>query len=70
MISSQSLRTSLIRNFSSLHGFKISINGYSDPMRIFAKILMSVFGYLRNQGYISVIFVDDPICRKTLNKSV
>ena len=34
-------------------------NGYSDAMRIFTKILKPVFGHLRNQGHISVIFVDD-----------
>ena len=34
-------------------------NDYSDAMRIFTKILKPVFGHLRNQGHISVIFVDD-----------
>ena len=34
-------------------------NGYSDAMQIFTKILKPVFGHLRNQGHISVIFVDD-----------
>ena len=34
-------------------------NGYSDAMQIFTKSLKPVFGYLQNQGYISVIFVDD-----------
>ena len=34
-------------------------NGYSNAMQIFTKSLKPVFGYLQNQGYISVIFVDD-----------
>ena len=34
-------------------------NGYSDTMRIFTKILKSVFGHLRQEGHLSVIFVDD-----------
>ena len=34
-------------------------NGYSEAVRIFTKILKSVFGYLRQEGYLSVIFVDD-----------
>ena len=34
-------------------------NGYSNAVRIFTKTLKPVFGYLRNQGQISAIFVDD-----------
>ena len=34
-------------------------NGYSDAMRIFTKILKPVFGHLRQEGHLSVIFVDD-----------
>ena len=34
-------------------------NGYSEAVRIFTKILKSVFEYLRQEGYLSVIFVDD-----------
>ena len=34
-------------------------NVYSDAMRIFTKILKPVFGHLRQEGYLSVIFVDD-----------
>ena len=33
-------------------------NGYSDAMRIFTKMLKSVFGYLRQQSHLSVVFVD------------
>ena len=34
-------------------------NGYSNAMRIFTKILKPVFGHLRQEGHLSVIFVDD-----------
>ena len=34
-------------------------NEYSDAMRIFAKMLKPVFGYLRKQVHLSVVFVDD-----------
>ena len=34
-------------------------NGYSDAMRIFTKILKLVFGHLRQEGHLSVTFVDD-----------
>ena len=34
-------------------------NGYSEAMRIFTKILRPVLGYLRREGYLSVIFVHD-----------
>ena len=35
-------------------------NGYSDAMRVFTKMLKPPFATLRKQGFISVIFVDDP----------
>ena len=34
-------------------------NGYCDAMRVFTKILKPVFATLREQGYESVIYVDD-----------
>ena len=34
-------------------------NGYSDAKRIFIKILKPVFGHLRQEDLLSVIFVDD-----------
>ena len=34
-------------------------NGYYDAMRIFTKILKPVFGHLRQEGHLSVIFVDE-----------
>ena len=53
-------------------------NGYSDAMRIFTKILKPVFGYLRKQGHLSVVFVDDSYlqadteqeCIKNINATV
>ena len=34
-------------------------NGFSDAMHVFTKVSNPVYAYLRQQGYISVIFVDD-----------
>ena len=34
-------------------------NGYSDAMRIFTNILKPVYGHLRQEGHLSVIFVAD-----------
>ena len=34
-------------------------NGFSDAMRVFTKVSKPVYVYLRQQGYMSVIFVDD-----------
>ena len=53
-------------------------NGYSDAMRIFTKILKPVFGYLRKQGHLSAVFVDDSYlladteqeCIKNINATV
>ena len=36
-------------------------NGYLDAMRVFTKILKPVFAYLREQGYTSVVYVDDSL---------
>ena len=44
--------------FQSFYKFMGMPNGYSEAMRIFTKILKSVFGYLRNQAHISVFSVD------------
>ena len=55
MPSSQFLCISHIRNISRL-GMP---NCYSNTMRIFTKTLKPVFGHLRNQSHISVVFVHD-----------
>ena len=34
-------------------------NGFSDAMRVFTKVSKPVYVYLRQQGYMSVIFLDD-----------
>ena len=34
-------------------------NGFSDAMRVFTKVSKPVYVYLRQQGYMSIIFVDD-----------
>ena len=34
-------------------------NGYSDTMRVFTKVLKPAFSYLREIGYLSVVYVDD-----------
>ena len=34
-------------------------NGYSDAMQIFTKILKPISEHLRQESYLSVIFVDD-----------
>ena len=45
--------------FNQFYKFFGMPNGYSDAMRIFTKMLKPVFGYLRKQGHLSVVFVDD-----------
>ena len=45
--------------FNQFYKFLGMPNGYSDAMRIFTKMLKPVFGYLRKQGHLSVVFVDD-----------
>ena len=45
--------------FQNFYKFLGMPNGDSDAMRIFTKIRKSVFGHLRNQGHIFLIFVDD-----------
>ena len=45
--------------FQNFYKFLSMPNGYSDAMRIFKKILKSVFRHFQNQDRISVIFVDD-----------
>ena len=34
-------------------------NGYSDAMRVFTNVLKPAFSYLREIGYLSVVYVDD-----------
>ena len=41
--------------------FEAMPNGYLDAMRVFAKLLKPVFSTLRQQGYISIIYVDDTL---------
>ena len=41
--------------------YNVMPNGYVDAMRVFTMILMSVFAYLREQGYTSVVYVDDSL---------
>ena len=39
--------------------FIAMLNGFSDAMHVFTKVSKPVYAYLRQQGYMSVIFVDD-----------
>ena len=41
--------------------FNAMPNGYVDAMRVFTKLLKPVFSELREQGYISVVYVDDSL---------
>ena len=45
-------------------------NGFLDALHVFTKISKPVYAYLRQQGYMSVIFVDGSICKVILNKNV
>lgn len=46
-------------------------NGYSETIRIFTKILKSLFAKLRNQGRLSVLFVDDSYLKEnTIHSAV
>ena len=46
--------------FRQLYMFFLGmLNEYSDAMRIFTKMFKPVFGYLRQQGHLSVVFVDN-----------
>ena len=45
--------------FNQFYKFLGMPNGYSDAMRIFTKILKPVFRYVRKQGHLSIVFVDD-----------
>ena len=64
--------------FNQFYKFLGMPNGYSDAMRIFTKMLKPVFGYLRKQGHLSVVFVDDSYlqadteqeCIKNINATV
>ena len=49
-----------------IYQFLVMPNGYSDAMRLFTKILKPPFAVLREQGYLSVIYVDDTLlCGET-----
>ena len=58
--------------------FQCMPNGYSDAMRVFTKILKPVFAYLRDLGYMSVVYVDDTLlvgdtyeeCLENVNKTM
>ena len=41
--------------------FDVLPNGYVDAMRVFTKLLKPVFSHLREQGWLSVIYVDDSL---------
>ena len=43
----------------NIYKFIAMPNGYSDAMRVFTKVSKPVYAYLRQKGYLSVIFVDD-----------
>ena len=45
--------------FQGFYKFIGMPNGYTEATRIFTKILRPVFGYLRQEGYLLVIFVGD-----------
>ena len=45
--------------FQGFYKFIGMPNGFSEAMIIFTKILRPAFGYLRQERYLSVIFVDD-----------
>ena len=45
-------------------------NRYSDAMSVFAKVLKPAFSYLREIGYLSVLYVDDSICKAKHLKNV
>ena len=45
--------------FQGFYKFIGMPNGYTEARRIFTKILRPVFGYLRQEGYLLVIFVGD-----------
>ena len=46
---------------ASPYQFEVMPNGYIDAMRAFAKLLKPVFAHLREQGYTSIIYVDDSL---------
>ena len=41
------------------YAFRGMLNGYSEAMRVFTKLLKPPFSILRSHGYLSVVFVDD-----------
>ena len=41
--------------------YNVMPNGYVDAMRVFTKMLKPAFAYLREQGYTSVVYVDDSL---------
>ena len=64
--------------FNQFYKFLGMPNGYSDAIRILTKMLKPVFGYLRKQGHLSVLFIDDSYlqadteqeCIKNINGTV
>ena len=64
--------------FNQLYKFLGMPNGYSDAMRIFKEMLKPFFGYLRKQGHLSIVIVDDSYlqadaeqdCVKNINVTV
>ena len=45
----------------TMYQFLVMPNGYSDAMRLFTKMLKPPFAKLREQGYLSVLYVDDTL---------
>ena len=41
------------------YAFRGMLNGYSETIRVFTKLLKPQFSILRSHGYLSVVFVDD-----------
>ena len=64
--------------FNQFYKFLGMPNGYSDAMRIFTEMLKPFFGYLRKQGHLSIVIVDDSYlqadaeqdCVKNINVTV
>ena len=46
--------------------FNVMPNGYLDAMRMLTKVLKPVFAFLREEGHLSIIYVDDSVLGVTL----
>ena len=54
--------------FNQFYKFLGMPNGYSDAMRIFTEMLKPFFGYLRKQGHLSIVIVDDSYLQADKNR--